>query len=343
MPGPGRRLANWFAGPYMREVTERVAEVKGDTERIERRLDELHAQLQGVLETVHTDVLAHLERTTDGLQATMSAADAESRAELDKVRQMLRHMDDETVDNRRRLYTLRGSEEYELAYTEEEPLVSFVLPTYKRWETLRDVALPSILAQTHTNIEAIVVGDQAPPETAEAIASLADPRVRYYNRTVRGPYPEDPGVRWYMVGSPPYNDGLSLVRGRWIAGMADDDEVRPEFAETLLAAARERRLENCYGRHRVVYPSREELVLGSFPPKYGEFVTQAAIYHSGLRFFQYDLADPIYEEPNDWSLCRRMMDAGVRYGMVETVVCDKHESRYDKHDDWEVHGVPKID
>jgi Glycosyl transferase family 2 len=343
MPGPGRRLANWLAGPYMREVTERVAEVKGDTERIERRLDELHAQLQGVLETVHHDLLAHVEGSAERLDAALVASTTERREQLGKVRRMLRHMDDETVHNRRRLYALRESEEYELAYAEPDPLVSFVLPTYKRWEKLCDVALPSILGQTHANVEVIVVGDQAPPETGEAIAALGDPRVRYYNRTVRGPYPDDPAVRWYMVGSPPFNDALSLVRGRWIAAMADDDAVRPDFAKVLLAGAREGRYENCYGRHRVVYPGGDELLLGSFPPKYAEFVTQAAIYHAGLRFFQMNLADPIYEEPNDWSLCRRMMDAGVRYGMIDAVVCDKHESRYDRHADWETRGIPKVD
>jgi polyhydroxyalkanoate synthesis regulator phasin len=332
-------VANWFAAPYTREVTERIAETKGDVERIDRKIDDVHARLEGALERVHTDLHDMVADLT-----AARAADAESSGrEIDRVRRMLRHLGDGTEANRRRLYRLRESEEYELAFTDPDPLVSFVLPTYNRWEQLRDVALPSILGQTHANVEAIVVGDQAGPETAAAIAEIGDPRVRYYNRTVRGPYPEDPAVRWYMVGSPPYNDALSLVRGRWIAAMADDDAVRPDFAEVLLAAAREGRYENCYGRHRVLYSGGEELVLGSFPPKYAEFVTQAAIYHSGLRFFQMSLADPIYEEPNDWSLCRRMMDAGVRYGMIEAIVCDKHETRYEKHSEWSTRGIPEIE
>lgn len=262
---------------------------------------------------------------------------------LDRVWRMLRHIDDEGAANRRRLYALRESEEYELAYSEPEPLVSFIVPTYKRFDTLRDVALPSILNQTHANVEAVVVGDCAPPETAEAIAGFGDDRIRYYNRTVRGPYPDDPSVRWYMVGSPPYNDAVAAARGRWIATLGDDDAVVPRHAETLLRALREHHYEHCYGRHRVHYPSGETLEIGSFPPKRGEYVLQAAMYHAGLRFFEMQASDYLFEEPNDWSLCRRMLMAGVRFGMVDDFLADKYESRYHAHADWGVHGVPSVE
>jgi hypothetical protein len=300
-------LADLLAAPYVAELNARI--------------EERSAELRDLITT----------RSDIGL------------AEMRRILAVLKHLDDEPVENRRRLHELRAGEEYELAFTEPEPLVSFIVPTHTRFEALRDVALPSVLGQTHSNVEALVIGDCAPPETAEAIAAIGDPRVRYYNRTVRGPYPEDKSVRWYMLGSPPYNDALSMLRGRWIGAMADDDAVRPEFAETLLAAAREGRYENCYGRHRVNYSGGDVLELGSFPPKKGEFVTQAALYHSGLRFFQMSLADPLFQEPNDWSLCRRMMDAGVRFGMVDAIVCDKHESRYANHSDWLVHGIPTVE
>lgn len=335
MPGIWRRFADKGASPYVREITDRISELRDELRRVDEKLDQVHANLHGAIVSTGSDLATG--------QAVEAEATAEMRRELDNARQMLRILGDETASNRRRLYALRESDEYELAYTDPDPLVSFVLPTFNRAEKLRDVALPSILAQTHSNVEAVVVGDQAGPEIAAAIEEVGDPRVRYYNRTVRGPYPDDPSKRWYMVGSPPYNDALSLVRGRWIAAMADDDAVRPDFAETLLAAAREGRYENCYGRHRVIYPGGDELVLGSFPPKYAEFVTQAAIYHSGLRYFQMSLADPLYDEPNDWSLCRRMVAAGVRYGMIEEIVCDKYESRYESHSDWGAHGIPSVD
>lgn len=309
-------------------------------DQVDKRLDFIHADIHaGTREVGHRSdrQLARLEELAARLDRIAPAG------RLERIEAILGHLDDENAANRRRLYELRESAEYEFAFTEPDPLVSFILPTYNRFEKLRDVALPSMLAQTHANIEVIVVGDSAPPDTAAAIEAVGDDRVRYYNRPVRGPYPEDKSIRWYMLGSPPFNDALSMVRGRWIAAMADDDAVRPDFVETLLAGAREGHHENCYGRHRVHYRSGETLELGSFPPRKGEFVTQAAIYHSGLRFFQMSLADPLFEEPNDWALCRRMVDAGVRYGMIDAVVCDKYESRYESHGDWSTHGIPSID
>lgn len=329
-PGAGksvRKALDKLLAPYLVEQRQSLAELHAKVDHLDARLN--------VIQTDVPNVAAAVASYSDAELARLGEME-------DRIRTILKYLDDERAANRRRLYELRECEEYELAWTDPDPLVSFVVATHTRWEKLRDVALPSMLGQTHTNVEVIVVGDASPPETAAAIEEIGDKRVRYYNRPIRGPYPDDESIRWYMLGSPPYNDGLSMVRGRWIAGMADDDAVRPDFAETLLAGAREGRFENCYGRYRVHYKSGETLELGAFPPAKGDFVTQAAMYHSGLRFFMMSAADPYFEEPNDWALCRRMMDAGVRYGMIDEFVFDKYESRLHSHADWAA-GVPSVD
>jgi len=261
--------------------------------------------------------------------------------DLDRVKAMVRHIYDDEPANRRRLYALRESDEYERAFTEDEPLVSFCVSTYDSHSTLREVALPSILNQTYSNIEVIVVGDAAPPETAQVIEDLGDPRVRYYNRTVRGPYPDD-DTRWYVVGTPAFNDALSMARGRWIAACGDDDALRPDHTESLLGAAKEGSLEHCYGRQLVRFSEGEGLEIGEFPPRHGQWGLQAAIYHSGLRFFGLELTDALYEEPNDWSLCRRMLRVGVRFGAIDQVVVDKHETRRTA-EQWKAGKIPEVD
>ena len=254
-----------------------------------------------------------------------------------------RHIYDEEPANRRRLHALREAEEYELAFSEAEPLVSVIVPTYRSYEALRDVCLPSILAQTHRNLEVVVVGDASPPETATAIAAIGDERVRYINRPMRGPYPERADLRWYVIGTPPYDEALAHSRGRWIAGLGDDDSMRPDHLETLLAAARERRLEQVYGLQEVRFAEGPPMTIGEFPPVLGAWGLQAAIFHAGLDFIESELSDAIYEEPNDWSMCRRMMRAGVRIGMVDKVVVEKIESRRRTAEEWRRGVVPEAE
>jgi hypothetical protein len=329
-----RRQADHIAGPYVADLGAHLAD-----------------QDRALLD--HATRLAELRTSIEAMQAEFARAGADLREqaarserlleELGRNREMLRHVYEEDPAQRQRLYRLRESEEYEPAFTEPEPLVSFVVPTYDRFESLRDTSLPSILNQTYSNLEVIVAGDCSPPQTEEVLVELGDPRIRFHNRSVRGPYPEDKSVRWYMIGTPPFNDGLALARGRWIAALGDDDAIRPDHTATLVAAAQENRYEHCYGRHAVHYRDGETLEIGAFPPEKGEYVLQTALYHAGLSFFQMEPADYLSAEPNDWSLCRRMLQAGVRFGMVDEILADKYESRYESHADWGIHGIPSVD
>ncbi len=264
--------------------------------------------------------LARLNGELERLRGQVNSVEIEAR----RSAEIARHIYDEEPANRRRLKELRASNEYELPFTEAKPLVSFIVPTYNSYETLRDVALPSILNQTYSHVEVIVSGDCAP-------------------RTIRGPYTDDPARRWYAIGVPPTNEALGLVRGRWIALLGDDDAVRPHHTERLLAAAQEHRYEHCYGLQLVNFVEGDPITLGSFPPTLGQWGLQAAIYHSGLRFFEGELSDAIYDEPSDWSKCRRMIRAGVRFGMIDEIVVDKNETRRRSAREWEEGVVPTAD
>ena len=236
---------------------------------------------------------------------------------LDRVFEILRSIADEEPEMRRRLRRLRESPHYFAAFEEPDPLVSIVVTTYTSFETLRDRALPSALAQTHRNIEVVVVGDAAPPETAEVIRAFGDRRVRYDNLPMRGPYPPDPARAWLMSGTPPYNAAVAMAQGLWIAPLADDDAFMPEHIEQLLELARERRLELVYGRLLAHLADGSETLIGEFPPRWGQFGVQGCIYHAALSFMELSLSDELFDVPNDWSLCRRMMRAGVRMGMLD--------------------------
>lgn len=318
--GFARRSARLLRSKLHTDVHERLIDLGDSISNLHRDVVSLHGQLEQVrlrLDSIQTDA----RRTADVTRLTY----------------------DEEPANRRRLHELRRSGEYELAFTEPEPLVSFLVPTYSSFATLRDVALPSILGQSYSNLEIVVVGDCAPPETEAVIAEIGDPRVTYFNRTIRGPYPEDESKRWFVIGTPPFNDALAVARGRWIAVLGDDDAIRPNHTEDLLAAAQANRYEHCYGLQLVNFTEGDPLTVGQFPPTHGHWGMQAALYHAGLRFFEAELSDAIYDEPSDWSKCRRMLRAGVRFGMIDEIVVDKHETRRRNAREWKEGKLPTVD
>jgi glycosyltransferase involved in cell wall biosynthesis len=182
--------------------------------------------------------------------------------------------------------------------------------------------VPSVLAQTHRNLELIVVGDGALPEIADALRRFDDPRIVYLPKEHRGPYPADPEAFARVKAVPPFNAGVSVARGGWIAPFADDDVLEPNHLEVLLRAAREGRYEFCYGRVRKVSEDGETVLAGEWPPELGRVSLQAAIYHSGLTFIEHELADWLFRTTADKSLLRRMLNAGVRFGFVDEVVVE---------------------
>jgi glycosyltransferase involved in cell wall biosynthesis len=104
------------------------------------------------------------------------------------------------------------------------PLVSVVIPTFARAELVQR-AIRSVFAQTHRNIEVIVVVDGDDPETASALAKIADPRFRYI-------------VHEVQQGAGPARDtGALAARGEWVAFLDDDDDWLPTKIERQLALA----------------------------------------------------------------------------------------------------------
>lgn len=89
-------------------------------------------------------------------------------------------------------------------------LVSVIVPTYKRQDYLA-LTLESILAQTHENIEVLVVSDGDDDATASVVSDLNDSRLKYLFIEHSG----RPAV--------PRNEGLRQAKGELLAFCDDDD------------------------------------------------------------------------------------------------------------------------
>ena len=107
----------------------------------------------------------------------------------------------------------------------ETPIVSVVIPTRSRPAWLKE-AVESVLAQTITDLEILIVLNNATEEAAEMARKLgADDRVK----VIELPAVTVPAAR---------NFGLGQARGEWIAFLDDDDVWLPQKLQIQLAAAR---------------------------------------------------------------------------------------------------------
>lgn len=261
--------------------------------------------------------LIALEEHIEGISETLCR-------QLGDIRDILQLIYDDEPTNRLRLQSLRASDEYRIAYCEEEPLVSVVVPTYSGLETLRTVSLPSVLEQSYRNLEVLVVHDGSPYhlEISEIARGFDDDRVRVLEHPYNGPYPSDEFRRWLVTAAPPVNLAVSECRGAWVSLLSEDDSLRPEAISKLVEDAQSNQLEAAYGillRHNADGSCDQ---ISAFPPAHGQFGWQGAIYHAGLRFMQHELGDALFDQPSDWSLARRMLRAGVRFGMLDEVLAD---------------------
>ena len=97
----------------------------------------------------------------------------------------------------------------------EDPKVTILMPVYNGAKYIRE-AIESILSQTFTDFEFLIINDGSTDQSAVIIASYNDPRIRSVdNESNLG-----------LVDT--LNRGLELARGEFIARMDCDDISLPE-------------------------------------------------------------------------------------------------------------------
>jgi len=291
----------------------------GFRHRLARALDRRFESLHHRVENVADDVAA-----TQREVASLDAAVAYLAQRLDHdVVPALRLMAGRDAENRLRLADARADPEYELAFSDPEPLVTVVLPTFRRAELLRTRSLPSALGQTHGRLEVLVIGDGPDDEAEEIVRESGDERVRWWNLPQRYVYPDE-HRHWFAVSTLTRNEGYRLARGRWLFDFDDDDSLPPDAVSLLLETARERRAEAVQGILREQHPdgtTRDEVAV--LPDR---LPLKGALVHSHLRFFERDHVASAFGIAGDWFRGERMLRAGVRIELVDRVTYEYYPS-----------------
>jgi len=224
----------------------------------------------------------------------------------------------------------RAMQDYQASYERPNPLVSICIATYNRAQLLRERSLRSAMEQTYQNIEIIVVGDACTDETAEAMAQVTDPRVRFVNLDQRGVYPSEPELRWMVAGTAPVNHALSIARGAFITHLDDDDEHAPDWVEQLLARVRETRADILYHPFRCETPDGDWYVNEAASFDLGRVTTSSIFYHRWFRHLGWDPLAYRYREPGDWNRLRKIAFLGARRVRHPAVLLSHYRERNQK-------------
>lgn len=124
--------------------------------------------------------------------------------------------------------------------------ISIIVPAYNIEQYLART-LDSILAQTHTNIEVIVVDDGSSDGTGELIDHYAA-----RDHRIKGIHKENGGVTSARLR------GVDEARGDWIGFVDGDDYVEPDMYRKLLENAVRSGAEISHCGYQMVFPSRTD-------------------------------------------------------------------------------------
>src|SRR5690606_5954977 len=207
--------------------------------------------------------------------------------------------------------------------TGTRPRVSVVMPARNAADTVAR-AVRSVLAQTFPDFELLVVDDGSTDETADAAlaAAAGDARLRILDRGRCG-----------LVAA--LNAGIDAARGRLIARLDADDEMLPRRLEAQVALLDERPdvgvasgLVEFGGdpRRALGYALHVEWLNSLVEPDdiaLNRFIESPVAHPSVM--FRRELIERHggyldNDEPEDYELWLRLMDAGVRFAKVQEVL-----------------------
>ena len=101
------------------------------------------------------------------------------------------------------------------------PLVSVIIPTFNHGKYL-DKALNSVLNQTYTNFEIIVIDNNSDDNTDDIVKKFNDKRIQFIKINNKG------------IIAASRNKGIKISRGEWISFLDSDDWWKKEKLEVCV-------------------------------------------------------------------------------------------------------------
>lgn len=205
----------------------------------------------------------------------------------------------------------------------ESPIVSIILPTYCRGDNgLLERAIKSVINQSFTNWELIIVDDGSKDNTREIIEELMkkDNRVVYIRNEFNSGLP---ALR--------VNQGIIKARGKYIAYQFDDDEWYENMLQDLYNEIKKKEQNRLvYGKAKFINSLKEESSLGkefnTILINKANIIPNNAVLHSKDIPYLYGgyNCHILLRRLCDWELWRRWAN------YIEFIYIDKFVSRVER-------------
>jgi glycosyltransferase involved in cell wall biosynthesis len=220
------------------------------------------------------------------------------------------------------------SASYRMIQRKSMPAISVIIPAFNCAAYLPE-AIESVLAQSLSDFEIIVVDDGSLDNTCEIVHSLLDDRIRYI-------YQENSGLPAAR------NTGVQQARGEYIAALDSDDLLAPTALDVMLSALKESRASWCITNVLKFWEKHQEIRRTEMPAgnllhailredfiRRAMFIEKAALQRVGMW-------NPLMKMREDWDLNIRLIEAREPYCYV-----DKPLYLYRKRPDSITTGNPK--
>jgi glycosyltransferase involved in cell wall biosynthesis len=200
------------------------------------------------------------------------------------------------------------------------PRVSVLLPTHNRADVAL-LAVASVLAQTESDFELLVVADGCTDDTCARIDRLRDPRIRIFD------LPKAP-----HFGYANRNVALREARGRYVAFAAHDDLLFPDHLAQLVHAIEASGAEWVYSRplwvstDGVIVPYAANLTVADELEHFltvANYIPAACVLHTRECLDRYGYWPEHVDRAADWRYWITIIEGGGRanMGYLPTPTC----------------------
>ncbi|WP_158582899.1 glycosyltransferase family 2 protein [Lysinibacillus yapensis] len=191
--------------------------------------------------------------------------------------------------------------------TVKKPLISVIIPTFNRGNIILDT-IQSVLNQTYTNFELLIVDDASTDHTSEMVNSISDQRIKYIK------------LNQNTKGKEARNKGITESTGEFIAFLDSDDlwareklekqlkfmiknanNINHAFCFTNLYMQKDTKLVNC--TNKLFSPSKNvmDYILSE------KNIVQTSTYMVSSNLAKRTLFNNTLTKHQDWDFCLRLL------------------------------------